>query len=353
VPPDVVVNGSPLWPPVTGVQRVARGLTARLLVEAAPGAVRVLGGPGTAGGSLERFPGGRLARLAWEQTVLPAAAAGVPIVNLGNLSPLAGRHNLVLTYDLHTLHAPGDYRRGVAPVYWRLTRASYRRARVRMTLSRTVAEELEATLGGNVDAVVPPGIDDAFRPRPPAEVEAVRRRFRLGGPYLVFVGWAQPSKRASLAIAAHRAVVADVPHTLVVVGAARPDYPVPTLPPAGPTVVMTGRLNDRDLAAVYTGSAGLLFPSTHEGFGLPPVEALACGAPVAASSLPVLQEVLGGLPGATIVGSGTVPAWAEAAAALLAADGSRPERSAAALARYPWEGKGRLLFDLALELAGR
>jgi hypothetical protein len=67
----------------------------------------------------------------------------------------------------------------------------------------------------------------------------------------------------------------------------------------------------------------------------------------------VLHEVLGGLPGATFVGSGTVPAWAEAAEALLAIDGSRPERSAAARARYPWEGKGRLLLDLASGLAGR
>lgn len=350
---QVVVNGSPLWAPVTGVQRVARGLTARVLAEAPEGSVRVLGGPRAAGGSLDRFPGGRLARLVWEQTGLPLQARGSPVLNLGNLAPLAGRHNLVLTYDLHTLHEPGHYRAGVATVYWRLTREAYRRARVRTTLTRTVADELEATLEGVVDAVVPPGVDEAFRPRTPAEVRAVRARLGVDGPYLVVVGWAQPSKRAELAAAAHRALAREVSHTLVVVGTTRPDYPAPDLRGAGSSVVRPGRLSDAELAALHTGSSGLLFPSTYEGFGLPPVEALACGSPVAASNLPVLEEVLGGLPGATLVDSTDVHAWIDAAAALLAATGSRDERSAAALARYPWEGKGRLLYDLATEAARR
>jgi glycosyltransferase involved in cell wall biosynthesis len=53
-------------------------------------------------------------------------------------------------------------------------------------------------------------------------------------------------------------------------------------------------VNDDELAAIYTGAHALVFPSDEEGFGLPPVEALACGTPVAACDVPALREVLGG-----------------------------------------------------------
>ena len=346
--PRVFVNGSPLWPPVTGVQRVARGLAERLLAEAAPNEVRIAGPPLGFGGTRERFPGGRAARLAWEQTVLPAIAHGSHVVNLGNLAPLASHSTLVLTYDLHTLHAPRHYRMGVASAYWHLASAAYKRASVRCTLSRTVADELEATLGGKVDAVVPPGIDAVFvlpgaDHHPPA-----RLGIRTDRPYLVVVGWAQPSKRADLAIDAHRALRDRVPHDLVVVGGTKSDYPAARPGGTDASVRWVGRLSDADLAAVYAGSSGLLFPTEYEGFGLPPVEALASGASVAASDLPVLREVLGGLPGVRFVGERTADAWLAAADELVTGgDGSSPEeRSHAARARYPWDGKGRTLLEL-------
>jgi glycosyltransferase involved in cell wall biosynthesis len=71
---------------------------------------------------------------------------------------------------------------------------------------------------------------------------------------------------------------------------------------AGPTgrwarelrgVTLTGGVTDDELAALYTGAHALVFPSDDEGFGLPPVEALACGAPVVACEVPALREVLG------------------------------------------------------------
>ncbi|MGI9183946.1 MAG: glycosyltransferase [Solirubrobacteraceae bacterium] len=58
-------------------------------------------------------------------------------------------------------------------------------------------------------------------------------------------------------------------------------------------VQLTGVVNDDELAAIYTGAHALIFPSDDEGFGLPPVEALACGLPVAACDVPALREVLG------------------------------------------------------------
>jgi len=342
-----VVNGSPLWPPVTGVQRVARGFTSRLLAECEPGEVEVAGAPGSFGGGSRPFPAGRLGRLVWEQAALPLEARRADVLmNLGNLAPLAPfgpPRRLVLTYDLHALRLPRHYRSGWATAYWRMSAAAYRRATHRVTLSRTIADELERTLGGHVDAVVPPGIDQAFRPAGPEAVGALRDRLGLEGPYLAVVGWSQPAKRARLALDAHRRLAKEIPHQLAIVGVDRGDFAPVDLGGLPRTVVMAGRLSDSDLGVLYSGSAGLVFPSEYEGFGLPPVEALACGAPVAASRIPVLEEVLDGLPGVRFVERTDPEAWAEAAAGLLADEDARPDRSRAALDRYPWEGKGREL----------
>jgi glycosyltransferase involved in cell wall biosynthesis len=61
-----------------------------------------------------------------------------------------------------------------------------------------------------------------------------------------------------------------------------------------PDVILTGRVSDEHLAAIYSGAHALVFPSEDEGFGLPTVEALACGTPVVACEVPALREVLSG-----------------------------------------------------------
>jgi glycosyltransferase involved in cell wall biosynthesis len=344
----VVVNGSPLWPPVTGVQRVARGLARRLLAEAEPGEVTVLGGP--PGFPDDRDAGRtRTARLAWEQVVFPVLARRAEaVMNLGQLAPLAGvrGRSLVLTYDLHAYRLPHHYRALWGRTYWHMVVRAYHQARHRIALSATIAEDLSRTLGAPVDAVVPPGVDDPFRPATPARVDAVRARFGLDLPYLVVVGWAEPGKRTALALRAHRTLVGDLPHRLVLVGSRRTDFPALGLGEVPPSVTFTGRVSDDDLAALHSGSSGLLFCTEYEGFGLPSVEALACGAPVAASEIPVLREVLGGLPGVRFVEEGSADGWVSAAAALLDGRSSSQavaERSSAVLARYPWEGKGHAL----------
>jgi glycosyltransferase involved in cell wall biosynthesis len=270
-------------------------------------------------------------------------------MNLGNLAPLlrvGSTRSLVLTYDLHALQLPQHYRHGWARTYWRLAAAAYRRATWRTTLSRTIADELERTLGGRVARVIPPGIDDAFRPVGSDAIAPLHERLGIKGPYLAVVGWAQPAKRAQLAVEAHRLLVKHSEHQLVIVGANRGDFAPVALGSLYGSIVFGGRLSDVDLASLYSGASGLLFPSEYEGFGLPPVEALACGAPVAASRIPVLEEVLDGLPGVQLVTRALPEDWAAAAEALLRDDDDRSARSGAALARYPWEGRGRELLDV-------
>jgi glycosyltransferase involved in cell wall biosynthesis len=116
-------------------------------------------------------------------------------------------------------------------------------------------------------------------------VRGVRGRFALPERYLLWVGAMQtPEPRKRVAALARTA--RSMP--LVLVGPAAP------WAHELPDVILTGAVSDDDLAAIYTGAHALVFPSDDEGFGLPPVEALACGTPVVASDVPALREVLEG-----------------------------------------------------------
>jgi len=133
--------------------------------------------------------------------------------------------------------------------------------------------------------VVPEAADMAMYPRPQAEVAAVRRRLGLPERYLTWVGGLQhpdPSRHVAELAAAAR----ELP--LVLVGSTRP------WAHELPGVILTGRVSDEHLAAIYTGAHALVLPSEGEGFGLPAVEALACGTPVVAYDTPALREALGG-----------------------------------------------------------
>jgi glycosyltransferase involved in cell wall biosynthesis len=100
-------------------------------------------------------------------------------------------------------------------------------------------------------------------------------------------------------------------------------------------VVLTGAVSDDDLAAIYSGARALVFPSDDEGFGLPPVEALACGTPVVACDVPALREVLGDR--ATFVDQNDLPGLMAAAAVATRPAPPPPDWTWADAARATWD----------------
>jgi len=142
------------------------------------------------------------------------------------------------------------------------------------------------------------GVDQRFRPQPPERVAAVLARYGVDLPYLLVVGALQERKNLQTAFAAFARLKAEgLPHRLVVVG--RKAWKTEGLfrrlneLGLGEEVLLTGYVEDVDLPAFYTGAACFLFPSLYEGFGLPPLEAMACGTPVVASNSSSLPEVVG------------------------------------------------------------
>jgi glycosyltransferase involved in cell wall biosynthesis len=181
--------------------------------------------------------------------------------------------------------------------------------------------------------VVRPGYWRPPEPRP-AELEALRRRLSLSGPYLLFVGALEPRKGVEQLVRAFaEARRRGLESALVLAGDGPPE---PQL--EGEGVVLAGRVADRELGALYTGARVTVLPSLLEGFGFTPLESLAAGTPVVASDLPALRETLGDA--ALRVPPGDEPALAEALLAIDRDPGLRRrlvEAGRGALRGLSWE----------------
>ncbi len=212
-----------------------------------------------------------------------------------------------------------------------------------------VRDELERL--GLVDSarlvVAPVGVDEVFRPAPDADADGAAARLVGGEPgafEVLHVGSTIPRKRIDVLIAVCAAAARELPALrLVRVGGRFTPVQQAVLDRAGlrdrTSVLPT--LDERTLAAVYRRAALVLLPSEREGFGLPLVEALACGTPVVASDLAVLREVGGDA--AEYCRVGMIPEWTARVVALARERHEAPEhwaeRRAASLAharRYSW-----------------
>ncbi|HUR51585.1 MAG TPA: glycosyltransferase family 1 protein [Mycobacteriales bacterium] len=340
----IAVNGRFLRSRPSGMHRVGRELL--------DGARRqgleceVLAPPGVADPRVDRFvagPPGKAGDLLWEQLALPWAARGRTLLSFANTAPVRGARNAVLVHDLAFVVGPQWFGRATL-AYSRLVLSAARRAPLVLTVSETVAGELAgAGVPRERIVVVHNAVGSQFRPAPADTVEAVRARHGLHSPYLLMIGWADPRKDVATAVRAHLEAQREVPHDLVVIGQQHSSFAAADTP-SGPSVRYLGYADEQDLVPLLTGAAGLVYPSLYEGFGLPPLEAMACGTPALVSDLPVLRESAQGQ--ATYLPVRDVPAWS---AAMLAA--VRGELPTPAPAPWTWDDAGQVLVD-ALQRVG-
>ncbi|HWF35399.1 MAG TPA: glycosyltransferase family 1 protein [Solirubrobacteraceae bacterium] len=192
---------------------------------------------------------------------------------------------VVTLHDLIPLKRRGEYLR--SGLRFRLRYLAVQRAVRVIVPTRAVADDAveHLEMPGDRLVVIAEAADPTFHPRPEDEVAAVRKRYGLPEEYLLWVGGLMrpdPRKRV--------AALARTQRSMPLVLAGHTGRWAKELP----DVTLTGGVSDDELAAIYTGAHALVFPSDDEGFGLPPVEALACGTPVVACDVPALHEVLDG-----------------------------------------------------------
>jgi len=236
-----------------------------------------------------------------------------------------------------------------------------RRADVITTDSEFTRDELAGLLKTGRDRlrVVHPGYDPTvFRPRDPGEVERFRRAHDLPGRFLLFVGAIEPRKNVDRLLDAHAQLPADLrtdcPLVLVGSGGWRNDDTMRRIRTMAPAVRHLGYLPEDDLALAYAAATAFVYPSLYEGFGLPLVEAMACGCPVVASSIPPVVETAGDA--ACLVDALDVDAIADGIRKVLTDNDLRrslTERGRERVERFTWASTARGMLDVFEETTGR
>ena len=166
------------------------------------------------------------------------------------------------------------------------------------SVRREVCEHLK-TSDAKVFAV-PEAARACFRPIDFAATEIARRWLGVNNDFLLTVGTIEPRKNLVTLVRAFEEVARSLPESnlqLVIAGGrgwlSGPIFQMMEKSPARDRIVLTDYLHDDDLRALYGSCRAFVYPSLYEGFGLPPLEAMACGAPVIASRIPALAETTG------------------------------------------------------------
>ena len=243
-------------------------------------------------------------RIAWEQTILPFAAARFGLDVLAcpvNVRPLLPVPPAVVTvHDLVFLRYPERFRRSKRLYLQALTGWSVRRARRVIAVSESTADDIAQLLGlpRRRITVIPNGIDNpALRPLPPDKVAAFRRAKDLPERVILYVGTLEPRKNLPALIRAYAAIRAETGATLVLAGGKGWFYEeiFRTVRDLGlaDVVRFPGYVPDAELPLWYNSAEVFAYPSLYEGFGLPALEALACAVPVVAANTSALPEVVG------------------------------------------------------------
>jgi glycosyltransferase involved in cell wall biosynthesis len=236
------------------------------------------------------------ARLSWEMLRRPPGVLFVP----AHVVPLRHPATVVTIHDLGYLGHPESHPASDRRMLDVTTRWSVRVARRIIAISDTTRRDLMTHYGVPASRiqVIPHGVDHAMRPATGEAIAELRRRLDLPDAYVLFVGTVQPRKNLGrLAQATSVLAQASLPHRLVIAGkrgwmADQVDAEIAASGMAE-RVRFLGYVAAADLPTLYSGADAFCFPSLYEGFGLPVLEAMACGTPVVASHSSAIPEVAG------------------------------------------------------------
>ncbi len=243
-----------------------------------------------------RGPAGHL----WEQVYLPSAVRGKLLWSPNNTGPLAVRRQVCTMHDLIPLDQPAWFSPRFAAWYkWLLPRLAKQVRHIIAVSEFTKCRVVELLrVRPEKVTVIPNGVDERFSPRSEKEILRMRQSLGITCPaYLLYVGNLEPRKNLPRLLQAWAIAQQSIPPEveLVVAGAKGSSlvFEQCCLGELPPRVQLTGYVADDHLPALYAGSLALLYPSLYEGFGLPPLEAMACGTPVVTSANTSLPEVVG------------------------------------------------------------
>ena len=270
---DIVVNGRFLSRRVTGVERYGRGILSVI-------------------GSRSRVEETRLngiAGHAWEQFILPAKLNPKSMLwSPANTGPLSVRNHALTIHDLSPLEHPEWFRASFATWYRLLLPFLMKHVRIIFTPSEYMKKKLIKRFGVDNVTVTPNGVDTSvFHPA------AIQTSYEIAGKYILFVGSIQPRKNLARLIAAWHEIKDEFEDiSLVIAGDAGHAFRTEKFF-EDKQIRFLGHIPEADLPGLYARAELFVLPSLDEGFGLPVLEAMACGTPVLVSNAGALPEVAG------------------------------------------------------------
>lgn len=305
---------------------------------------------------------GRVGKVWWEQAAWPAAARrSGDVLHAPHLAPpIAISRAIVTAHDAIPFVLPEYGASRPRRLYNLLTRAGLRRIRHVISVSHWTRRELTTVLGVPADRihVIHNGIAASLTPTPDGRDAAIRGRFGLPVRFALYLGALDARKNLGVLLQAWPEIWSATGVALIVAGRApRPQSPVYVdwfrNHGDAPWLHVIGEVPEEDKAALYRAAAVFVFPSRYEGFGLDPVEAMACGVPVVASDATSIPEVVGDA--AAFAAPDDAAAWTTAVADVL----SDPNRAAslrdAGIARacgFTWERAAEATMAVYAKAAG-
>jgi len=249
-------------------------------------------------------------KLLWEQLTGPSAArkAGVDLFHVPYFAPplLPRTPTVVTIHDVIPMRLPAYQPNSRVKAYMRLVAQASHNAAAIITISQHARQDIINTLKLPPERihVIYEAAGDEYRPiTDPARLAAARARYGVGERYIFYLGGMDQRKNVTQLVRAfahlHRQI-GDPDLQLLIAG--NPDkqqgplFPDPR--PVAADLGMTGQIiyrfiEEEDKPAMYSGASLFVFPSLYEGFGLTPLEAMSCGAPVVCSNRTSLPEVVG------------------------------------------------------------
>ncbi|WP_407291192.1 glycosyltransferase family 4 protein [Stutzerimonas zhaodongensis] len=291
----IVINARFLTQEMRGVQRFAEQICLRLkdlrndLVFVAPENIHLHD-------SAEQLQVRRIGRRRghmWEQLDLPlwlAHNGSPPLVSLCNTAPLFYGNQIATHHDITYIRHPESYSRTFRAMYRTLTPILLARTKALITVSEFSRREIAAHYGYPADSicVVPNAVDARFQPF------CAEQCPRESTPYLLAVSSPSAHKNFARMVAAFLSIEGQQDVELRIIGDSNRIFSGSLHDVAGSRRIrMLGRLTDEELVEAYQGAAAFVFPSLYEGFGIPPLEAQACGCPVIAARAASIPDVLG------------------------------------------------------------
>ncbi len=244
-------------------------------------------------------------RLLWEQTVLPG------LVKQANLDLLHSLHytrpyqlpcaSVVTFHDMTFFLFPDLHTRTKQFFFPTAIRISARRANAIVAVSESTRQDTIRLMGISPQKIYTTqlGVDKIFRPiSDPNQLQIVRQKYQLPEEFILFVGLVEPRKNVSLLVRAFKNLVdKGVRIPLVIAGKFGWGYDevLRTVESLGlkDRVHFPGYIAQQDLPLVYNQASLFVYPTLYEGFGLPALEAMACGVPIVTTAISSLPEIVG------------------------------------------------------------